>query len=107
MRMRPGMTTIPGNGNPGARRAGTRFAPRQSDNCTAMHEDELAHARRRRWLVAVAAGLVGARLPATAQERRGAPAMTLYTFGDSILDCGGYNPNGIDPGQLLVRNDDA
>ena len=31
---------------------------------------------------------------------------TLYTFGDSILDCGGYNPYGIDPGRLLVHNDD-
>ena len=33
--------------------------------------------------------------------------MTLFTFGDSILDCGGYNPHGVDPGQLIVRNDDA
>jgi lysophospholipase L1-like esterase len=32
--------------------------------------------------------------------------MILYTFGDSILDCGRYNALGIDPGQLLVRNDD-
>ena len=31
---------------------------------------------------------------------------SLFTFGDSILDCGRYNPHGIDPGQLLVRNDD-
>src|SRR3954454_19680613 len=31
---------------------------------------------------------------------------TLYTFGDSILDCRWYNDAGIDPGQLLVRNDD-
>ena len=31
---------------------------------------------------------------------------TLYTFGDSILDCGWYNDRGIHPGQLLVRNDD-
>jgi lysophospholipase L1-like esterase len=33
--------------------------------------------------------------------------LTLYTFGDSILDCGHYNAVGITPGQLLVRNDDA
>lgn len=33
--------------------------------------------------------------------------MTLFTFGDSILDCGRYNPNGLHPGQLLVRNDDS
>ena len=32
--------------------------------------------------------------------------LTLYTFGDSILDCARYNERGITPGQLLVRNDD-
>jgi len=32
--------------------------------------------------------------------------LSLYTFGDSILDCGWYNDAGITPGQLLVRNDD-
>ena len=32
--------------------------------------------------------------------------LTLYTFGDSILDCGYYNQHGVTPGQLLVRNDD-
>jgi acyl-CoA thioesterase-1 len=32
--------------------------------------------------------------------------MTLYTFGDSILDCGRYNEFGVHPGQLLVQNDD-
>ena len=32
--------------------------------------------------------------------------LTLYTFGDSILDCGHYNEFGVTPGQLLVRNDD-
>jgi hypothetical protein len=31
---------------------------------------------------------------------------TLFTFGDSILDCGWYNDVGLNPGQLLVRNDD-
>lgn len=31
---------------------------------------------------------------------------TLYTFGDSILDCGRYNEYGVHPGQLLVQNDD-
>ena len=31
---------------------------------------------------------------------------TLYTFGDSILDCGRYNEFGVHPGQLLVQNDD-
>jgi acyl-CoA thioesterase I len=32
--------------------------------------------------------------------------LTVYTFGDSILDCGRYNPRGVTPGGLLVRNDD-
>jgi len=32
--------------------------------------------------------------------------LTVYTFGDSILDCGHYNPHGVHPGQLLVRNND-
>ncbi len=32
--------------------------------------------------------------------------LTLYTFGDSILDCRWYNDLGLDPGQLIVRNDD-
>lgn len=31
---------------------------------------------------------------------------SVYTFGDSILDCGRYNPHGVHPGQLLARNDD-
>lgn len=33
--------------------------------------------------------------------------LTVFTFGDSILDCGHYNPQGVHPGQLLVRNDDT
>ena len=32
--------------------------------------------------------------------------LTLYTFGDSILDAGWYNDLDLNPGQLLVRNDD-
>lgn len=32
--------------------------------------------------------------------------LTLYTFGDSVLDCGWYNDRRITPGQLLIRNDD-
>jgi lysophospholipase L1-like esterase len=36
-----------------------------------------------------------------------AEPLTVFTFGDSILDCGHYNDRGIHPGQLLVRNDDA
>ena len=32
--------------------------------------------------------------------------LTVFTFGDSILDCGHYNQYGVHPGQLAVRNDD-
>lgn len=32
--------------------------------------------------------------------------MTLFTFGDVILDCARLNPYGVHPGQLLVHNDD-
>jgi len=31
---------------------------------------------------------------------------TLYTFGDSILDSRWYNDRDLDPGQILIRNDD-
>ena len=48
--------------------------------------------------------------PQTSPSARGTddpgPPFTLYTFGDSILDSRWYNDAGIDPGQLLVRNDD-
>ncbi|MDZ8086958.1 MAG: SGNH/GDSL hydrolase family protein [Nostoc sp. DedQUE12b] len=39
-------------------------------------------------------------------NRREQEMVTLYTFGDSILDCGRYNEFGVHPGQLLVQNDD-
>ncbi|MCC5660136.1 SGNH/GDSL hydrolase family protein [Nostoc sp. XA010] len=39
-------------------------------------------------------------------NRREQAMLTLYTFGDSILDCGRYNEYGVHPGQLLVQNDD-
>ncbi len=32
--------------------------------------------------------------------------LSVYTFGDSMLDCGHYNVFGVNPGQLLVRNND-
>ncbi|HKO68996.1 MAG TPA: SGNH/GDSL hydrolase family protein [Burkholderiaceae bacterium] len=59
---------------------------------------------RRRFLAAVPAMIfqgsdIGSRAPST--------ELTLYTFGDSILDCGRYNAFGAHPGQLLIRNDDA
>jgi hypothetical protein len=36
-----------------------------------------------------------------------ASVLTVYTFGDSILDCRVYNAFGVHPGELIVRNDDA
>ncbi len=33
--------------------------------------------------------------------------LTVFTFGDSILDCARYNDYGVHPGGLLVRNEDA
>ena len=64
---------------------------------------ELDHARRR-WMK-IASGLaVAAATPdggAVAAE-----SLTVYTFGDSVLDCGHYNEYGVHPGQLIVRNDD-
>src|SRR5918998_1019517 len=57
---------------------------------------------RRRWLRAAPALLL-----AGAGERSGAAeTLTVYTFGDSILDCGRYNAHGVHPGALLVRNND-
>jgi len=32
--------------------------------------------------------------------------LTVFTFGDSILDSGNYNDEAINPGRLLVKNDD-
>ena len=65
---------------------------------------------RRRWLAGAGAGLlaVAARGTGAQPPRPADPApATLFTFGDSILDCGRYNDRGVDPGRLLVRNDDA
>src|SRR5919205_22318 len=56
---------------------------------------------RRRWLAAAPAVLLGRRESADAAD-----TLTVYTFGDSILDCGRYNAHGVHPGQLVVRNND-
>jgi hypothetical protein len=45
--------------------------------------------------------------PRNAGEGEGESNMlTVFTFGDSMLDCGHYNQYGVHPGQLVVRNDD-
>ena len=40
------------------------------------------------------------------EKARDNTMLTVYTFGDSILDSGYYNEYGVHPGQLVVRNDD-
>jgi acyl-CoA thioesterase-1 len=59
---------------------------------------------RRRFIQILAggAGLLGL----LHYSRRKQTMLTLYTFGDSILDCARYNELGVHPGQLLVHNDD-
>jgi hypothetical protein len=64
-----------------------------------------ARLARRRFLALLAGGAGTAAL--LLRRQYGQNMITVYTFGDSILDCGHYNPHGVDPGQLLVRNDDA
>ena len=64
--------------------------------------------RRAFLLVAVGAALA----QAACNVSRGASTQPIhprvvYTFGDSILDCGHYNTYGLTPGGLLVTNDDA
>jgi lysophospholipase L1-like esterase len=55
----------------------------------------------RRRFFALSAVLLSQAAPAESPQQP-----VLYTFGDSILDCGRYNEHGIHPGQLLLRNDD-
>lgn len=62
---------------------------------------------RRALALALAAGLTLAGGRAVGRNRQGNDVFTICTFGDSILDCARYNPYGVHPGQLLVRNDDA
>src|SRR5215210_890856 len=56
--------------------------------------------------VGAALGAVACGPSRTQTLRQGASMLTVYTFGDSVLDCGRYNAHGVTPGQLLVRNDD-
>jgi lysophospholipase L1-like esterase len=71
----------------------------------------LRSAARRRWLAALGAWMTasGQAGPAAAQAapRPAGAGVRVWTFGDSILDCRHYNERGLDPGQLLIRNDDA
>ena len=42
-----------------------------------------------------------------AQRGAGKAPLRVCTFGDSVLDCARYNERGVDPGRLIVRNDDV
>ena len=53
-------------------------------------------------LAAAAAAMTGRAASAPSSHA----VFTVYTFGDSILDCARYNAHGLHPGQLIVRNDD-
>src|SRR5205085_8758373 len=65
----------------------------------------VATVTRRRWFGAAAAvAAIAARTPFAATPKG---MFTVYTFGDSILDCARYNEHGVHPGQLIVRNDDT
>jgi acyl-CoA thioesterase I len=69
----------------------------------------MAERRRysRRAVLAASLGLAAlAGLVAVGGRLRRGRMLTVYTFGDSILDCGHYNQHGVTPGGLLVRNDD-
>src|SRR3712207_6135755 len=66
---------------------------------------------RRTLLRMAGLGLVGLGTAAVAgrwlySTERETDMLTIYTFGDSILDCARYNDFGVHPGQLLVHNDD-
>jgi lysophospholipase L1-like esterase len=60
---------------------------------------------RRRWMACAMLATLAEPLPV--RSARTTPPLTLYTFGDSILDCARYNDHGVHPGQLLVRNEDS
>jgi hypothetical protein len=60
---------------------------------------------RRRILAGGSALLLARR--SSAETARSSKMVTVYTFGDSILDCARYNEYGVHPGQLIVQNNDA
>lgn len=62
---------------------------------------------RRRWIAAAPAALWAALVDLREGGAAQADTLTLYTFGDSILDSGPYNEYRLNPGGLIVRNDDT
>lgn len=72
-------------------------------------ETRQGYLTRRNFIVGLGALAVGATALGFGLSRgsgENKDMVMLYTFGDSILDCGHYNAQGVHPGQLLVRNDD-
>jgi lysophospholipase L1-like esterase len=70
----------------------------------ASNKQESVMAPLRRRFIQLAGGASFLALLGCNRQEQG--MLTLYTFGDSILDCGRYNEFGVHPGQLLVQNDD-
>jgi acyl-CoA thioesterase-1 len=59
---------------------------------------------RRRFLQALTVGAATMALSRTISAKN--KVFTVFTFGDSILDCGRYNEYGVHPGQLIIHNND-
>src|SRR3712207_4865787 len=70
-----------------------------------------ARLRRRGMLQLAGAAALSAAITSCTEpggaSMQSSPQRVVYTFGDSILDCGHYNPYGVTPGGLLVHNEDA
>jgi acyl-CoA thioesterase I len=60
---------------------------------------------RRRWLGMLIAGAAMMTLDAVSSTKRRS-GFTVFTFGDSILDCARYNEYGVHPAQLILCNED-
>jgi lysophospholipase L1-like esterase len=71
-----------------------------------MNEHPVSPARRR-WIGVASGAVLAAVSERGAAAARPPDGLTVVTFGDSVLDCGHYNPHGVHPGQLLVRNNDT
>ncbi len=65
---------------------------------------------RRRFVAAACCSVLAATTAAAQGQAVGPGAgprvLAVHTFGDSVLDCARYNAEGLDPGRLLVKNDD-
>ena len=92
---------------------GARLPTRHRIRRSTTRRPAVPHETRRRSALAWLLGAFGSLHEASATEaqsdgtkRLPAPT-TVYTLGDSVLDCAHYNEHGVHPGQLLVRNDDV